>query len=720
MLRKIKLIEQMEHSECGLACVAMILNYNNIKVNLSQLREKYGVPVGGFNLLQLKIILSDYGINSSGVSIKDIYILEKQNFPFIAFWNQKHFVIIEKVRQNRILVVDPSLGRRWIKKEAFFKSFSGISLLCEKSQNKKKQIDLDRAKFLMSLFIGQKKLVIILILLSLLIQFLGVSISVLIQNIIDNFLYKGNINFNKTIGLILIIIFSFYILNVIKNLMIGRVQRIFDENLMTRVYRHILKLPYSFFTNRTHGELVYRLNSNIYIRQILSEKVVSVIIDSILFFAYLLIMLRYSIILSIIVLFIALLIVGISIINTSKIKSINENEIIYSNKIQTILNESIAGILTIKVIGGEEKIFNDWFEIFKKQLNSLWIKSKWNSILYNIPNTIQVSLPLIVFGIGSYYLKVDSITIGALIAFNTLATYFINPILSLTSSYSELVILRVYIDKLLDILDSSQEENKNMDFNIINGDIKVKKLSFKYNIFDKNTINNVSFNIKAKEKVAIVGKSGSGKSTLLKLLMGIYRPNIGNIEVDNININEINPYKYRSQLGVVLQEPQIFNSSIRENICFGREVTSEQLENIKDIAYINDFIKYLPLGDNTIVSENGINFSGGQRQRISLARALINEPKIILMDEPTSSLDNESEKMILNSIFDLDSTCVIVSHRFYNIEKFDKIIFMDKGEIIDIGTHKELILRCNQYNKIYNTQDIESCNIDTISQSNNI
>lgn len=706
--RKIKLIEQMEHSECGLACVAMILNYNNFKVNLSQLREKYGVPVGGFNLFQLKSILSDYGVESKGVNINNINELAKDNFPFIGFWNKKHFVIIEKISKKKALVADPALGRRWIKIEEFHRCFSQISLLCEKNEINNSNTKYEKIEFIKILLKGQKKLIVILILLSLIIQFFGVNISVLIQNIIDNFLNYGDINFNRITWLTICIIFSFYILNIIKTLMIGKIQMIFDENLMVRVYKHILKLPYSFFTSRTHGELVYRMNSNIYIRQILSDKIVSVTIDSILFFAYLLIMIRYSIGLSLIVFFIAMIIVGISIINTSKIKSINENEIIYSNKIQTILNESISGILTIKVVGGEDKVFNDWFDIFKKQLNSLWIKSKWNAVLYNIPNTIQVALPLIIFGIGSYYLKNNLLTVGSLIAFNTLATYFISPILSLTGSYSELVILRVYIDKLLDILTSSEEITGEKELNIVDGSIEVENLSFRYNAFDKNVINNISFNIESKQKVAIVGKSGSGKSTLLKLLMGIYKYETGKIKVDNIEIDEINPYKYRTQLGVVLQEPQIFNNTIKENISFGRKVTLNQIENAVKLSNINDFIKNIPLGDNTIISENGANLSGGQRQRVSLARALINNPKIIFMDEPTSSLDNESEKEVINNIFKLDSTCIIVSHRFYNIDAFDKIIFMENGSIVDIGTHRELISRCSEYDRIYNIQDMNS------------
>lgn len=700
-LRKIKLIEQMEHSECGLACVAMILNYYKLKINLSKLREDYGVPIGGYNLLQLKEILTDFNIDSKGVTIKELNNLDKKYFPFIAFWKNKHFIIVEKIKKTKVLIIDPSLGKKWISKNEFIDSFSKIALFCIPNKHFKPIKNVEKINFFISLFTGQKKLIFLLILISLAIQIVGIGVPILIQNIIDKFIYYNRIDLNILGFLIISIILGFYILNVSRTLIISKVHIIFDENLMSKVFKHLLQLPYNFFTNRSHGELIYRMNSNLYIRQILSERIISIFIDIILFFIYLGIMLKYSITLSLLVLLIGIIIVIISLINSNKIKSINEVEIIHSTKIQTILNESINGILTIKSLGGEENIFNNWFKEFSYQLQCMRLKGKYNAFLSNIPYTIQMILPLIILWNGAYYIEYNHMTIGTLIAFNTIAAYFINPILSLTNSYSDLIILKLYINKLYDIISSNPEKYTDNKIQIKSGNINIKNVYFKYNKFAQNVLTNINLYIKSGEKVAIVGKSGSGKSTLLKLLIGVYSCNSGKVFIDNIDIQKTNLQNYRSNLGVVLQEPQIFNGTIKENILFGRTLSNNAIFKAINKANLTNFIENLPLGIETIISEDGINLSGGQRQRISLARALLNNPKIIYMDEPTSSLDNEAEMDIINNIFNIDSTCIIICHRFYNIENFDKIVVMDNGKIVDIGSHLELKSRCTLYNNMY-------------------
>ena len=261
--------------------------------------------------------------------------------------------------------------------------------------------------------------------------------------------------------------------------------------------------------------------------------------------------------------------------------------------------------------------------------------------------------------------------------------------------------LKIYLNKLYDILNTEQEQSKKEQIKIKKGNIKIDNLYFRYSKLDNDILKGISLRIKAGEKVAIVGKSGSGKSTLIKLIIGLFKYDRGSIKIDNVDINHINIQNYRTQLGVVLQEPQIFNGTLKDNILLGKKYDHEKMNAAVKISNIENLINSMPMGLDTIIFEDGINLSGGQRQRISLARAIYNEPKIIIMDEPTSSLDNESEKEIIDNIFKLNNTCLIISHRFYNIEKFDKIILINKGKIEDIGSHNELIIRNNTYQKMY-------------------
>lgn len=275
------------------------------------------------------------------------------------------------------------------------------------------------------------------------------------------------------------------------------------------------------------------------------------------------------------------------------------------------------------------------------------------------------------------------------------------PLISLSNSYSDILALKIYLNKLYDILNTEQEQSKKEQIKIKKGNIKIDNLYFRYSKLDNDILKGISLRIKAGEKVAIVGKSGSGKSTLIKLIIGLFKYDRGSIKIDNVDINHINIQNYRTQLGVVLQEPQIFNGTLKDNILLGKKYDHEKMNAAVKISNIENLINSMPMGLDTIISEDGINLSGGQRQRISLARAIYNEPKIIIMDEPTSSLDNESEKEIIDNIFKLNNTCLIISHRFYNIEKFDKIILINKGKIEDIGSHNELIIRNNTYQKMY-------------------
>ncbi len=287
-----------------------------------------------------------------------------------------------------------------------------------------------------------------------------------------------------------------------------------------------------------------------------------------------------------------------------------------------------------------------------------------------------------------------------------MSTSFLKPILSLSDSYSNILILKTILNKLYDIIDSKPEKIiTDNSLKISKGNITLNHVFYKYNVFNPYVINDVSFSINAGDKVAIVGKSGCGKSTLLKLNLGLYSPEKGSISVDDIDISSINIKDFRSQIGVVLQEPQLFNDTVKNNILIGKEnIPDSLLYKVAELSGINDFLVNTPLGLDTIVSEKGINFSGGQRQRISLARALINNPKILLMDEPTSSLDNESESSFMSTILKLSSTCIVVSHRLSTIINFNKIIVIDNGKIVEVGSHNELMSKKGYYQKLYSSK----------------
>lgn len=706
-MSKIKYIEQMEHSECALACIAMICNYYNYKINLSTLRDEYGVPVGGYNILQISQILNSYNIDSKGIKINDITSINKNMFPLIGYWNDNHYVIIEKIKKDKVLVTNPSFGKLWITLEEFKKSFSNKAITCSPNKDFQNYKDKNRTTFFLSLILEKKGNIFGLIICSLLIQLFAIIIPIINQKVIDSLNTSINTTFLNKIGIdVLVFTISYYILSTVRSYVIVKIQVYFDKQLMSKLLRHLLNLPYSFFTNRSTGELIFRANSNSYISQILTEKLVSIFIDSLLVFIYLFIMFKYSIPLSLFTIGIAIILIILSIINSKKFNSLTNDEMVEQVKVQKILTEMIDGIMTIKSMGGENIFFKKWNKLFDKQLQFTYKKGVLNSFLSNISNSLLFILPMIIIWYGSYSVISGDLTVGMIVAFNTIAISFLQPIISLTGSYSNILILKTILGKLYDIINSKTE--KILTDNILNinaGKIEFKNVYFKYNRFDPHILKNISFSINPGEKVAIVGKSGSGKSTLLKLILGLYNSQSGNIYIDDTNIKDINLKNLRSQFGVILQEPLLFNDSIKENIIIGKEnISNTQINEAVIKSGINNFLVNVPLGIDTIISEKGTNFSGGQRQRISLARALINNPKIILMDEPTSSLDNEAEASLINEVLKLDSTCIVISHRLNTIENFDKIIVIDDGKIVECGSHNELIINKGCYYNIYNSK----------------
>ncbi|WP_242596279.1 peptidase domain-containing ABC transporter [Enterococcus plantarum] len=691
-------IQQMEHSECGLAVAAMFISYFKKDVSLVALRSKYGVPVGGLNLYQINLIIKDYNIDSKVVRVKDDKVLNILPAPFIAYVKNSHFVIVEKVHRNSIMIIDPAFGRVKYKYTEFLDIFSNVVLFTDEKKKKRNEKNEKNEKII-SIIKKNRKALISTFFITFLSQLIATVIPISMRSIIDD---NNKLSINQLVTVLLSFTIAFYSINALRRLIITKLQIAFDYDLTSETIVRILALPLKFFVNRSSGELIFRVNSNSFIKNIISDKIISVGIDFIFTLFYILLMLYYSPKLTILTLIIASMIVFSSFISSKMIYKVSQNQIISVSDSQNVVSEIISSISTIKSVSAEEKMFMNWDNKIKKSIFFERQKGRYAAFISTVPLTLQILYPLLIIVSGLYLFQNEDLSLGTIIAFSSLGAGFLSPLASLSSSYTEILLVKVYLSKLIDILDSDEEDSLNLKdmFLLEKGNISIKNVSFKYDLLSKNILNDINLEISDGEKIAIVGPSGSGKSTLIKLLTGLYLPNSGEIEVSNKNLKEYLKHSYRKQLGIVMQDSDIFSGSIRDNILMGRKFTDEEILKTANKINLLELIEKYPSGLNTLISENGQNFSGGQKQRIAICRAMIGNPRIMVFDEPTSFLDNISENVIMDSIFKNKTTVVVVAHRLSNINKFDKVILMNNGTIEDMGSHSELLLKNDIYKKL--------------------
>ncbi|MGL4696844.1 peptidase domain-containing ABC transporter [Enterococcus larvae] len=704
--KKVPFVEPSEHSECGLACVTMILNYYKDSVTLNQLRDIYGVPKGGNTLLNLKEILEERGIETKAIRVLELDILMEQTEPVICFWENRHYVVLERLTKDFAVILDPAEGKKKIPLAEFEALFTDFALLVEAQDvtiqrtEKRKNAALSIFK---RIFKEQKLKASVFIGLTLLIQGVSILVPRLTQLIIDRSQASNQLITQIGWGILLMFI-AYYLLQVARGLTLIVLENLFDLTLMKAFMRKIMHLPLRFFVNRSTGDLIFRANLSVIIQQIMSQRMLTLFVDFLFVFIYLILMLAISPQMTLIAFAGAIVMGGISFVNSKKVQAITDKELLAQSRVQRILVELFEGMETVKSSGSEKQFYNKWLGNFRQQIDLRVEKDRFSTWVRTIQTSIQFILPVLLIYIGVFQLMDDQLTLGQIISFNSLAGAFITPIVVVFDSYTEILLLRSYFGKLNEILDASETRKKPK------GAVKVKEIqsldirsvSFKYSRFEENILEDISFSVKAGEKIAIVGKSGSGKSTLLKLLAGLYEPTEGAIEVNQQDLRTINEESIKRVTSIVNQKPTIFNASLLENIVMNQEEFDEQrLEQAIYDSRVSEIIQNLPLGLETPISEGGMNLSGGQMQRISIARALVKETQLLLMDEPTSSLDNISENFIMNQLKHYSFTCIVIAHRLNTVRHFDRILVVDQGRIVEEGTHETLIQKKGYYYSIY-------------------
>jgi ATP-binding cassette, subfamily B, bacterial HlyB/CyaB len=483
-----------------------------------------------------------------------------------------------------------------------------------------------------------------------------------------------------------------------------------DVELGARLFRHLLALPIAYFRARRVGDSVARVRELENIRNFLTSSALTLVIDFFFTFVFLAVMFFYSPLLSLLVLGSFPFYVAISAGATPLFRRRLDEKFARGAENQAFLVESVTGVETLKAMAVEPQMQRRWEEQLAGYVGASFRVLR---LANNASNAVQLVNKVVVAGIlyfGAKLVIEGSLTVGQLVAFNILASRVSSPVLRMAQIWQDFHQARLSVARLGDILNTQPEPTFNparAALPPIRGEITFEHVTFRYRIDGPEILANVSFTISPGQMVGIVGPSGSGKSTLAKLMQRLYVCESGRVLVDGVDLSMIDTTWLRRQIGVVLQENILFNRSIRENIALADPAFPfERVITVAKLAGAHDFILELPEGYDTIVGERGESLSGGQRQRIAIARALITDPRILIFDEATSALDYESERVIQENMRDIAQgrTVIVIAHRLSTVRASNRIITIDRGRLIEDGTHDELIRTGGSYAKLYRLQ----------------
>jgi len=636
-------------------------------------------------------------------------------FPIIAHINRDgldHYIVIYKVKKNKVLIADPANSISWVNIQTFFEWWTNFFFVLKPKNDFEKTSD-DKSFFERFWYlVKQNKLLVIETLISsFILTVLGILGAFYFRYLIDDVIYSylEQSLFSISIAYFFVLLFQ-NILSFCRSHLIIYFGNKLDATLTLEYFNHILHLPLDFFMKRKSGEILSRLSDIGTIKNALSNMTVGVILDCVMLIFGGIVLFTFSSALVGIAIIPVILSALLVFLFSKQFKSlIYQRSVIEAEKYSHFV-ESINGISTIKALSTEFDAYD------KAEIKIIQAIKKTFSLsnLGNLQGTLQSFLSqignLAVYWYGSWLIMQGQLSLGELISFVTLLGYFLGPLSRLITLQPQLQELSVANKRLGEIFDLTTEEKTNngiMQINNTDGNICIKNLTFSYGTRG-NTLENISLEIKAGEKIAFVGPSGSGKTTLVKLLLKFYIPDEGEITLDDKNINDLNTASYRQFFGYVPQEILLFSGTIEENIAWGNyDSTSEDIFNAAKDAEALNFIAKLNDRFSTKVGEKGASLSGGERQRIAIARVLLRKPKILILDEATSSLDSLSESSIMETINRIGKqiTTIIVAHRLSTIQNCDKIFVLMNGHLMESGNHKELIEKNGIYTQMWKSQN---------------
>jgi ATP-binding cassette subfamily C protein len=731
--RKIKVrvrtptVLQMEAVECGAAALGMILGYYGRIVPLAELRQACGVSRDGSSAANVVVAARNYGLTAKGFK-KDIQGLMQFQPPYIVFWQFDHFLVVEGFHKNHVYLNDPASGSRMVSIEEFNQGYTGIALVMEPGAEfhkggKKKSV----VQSLRSRLRGSSLAILYSVVAGFLLVLPNLAIPVFSQVFVDRVLIQNRLEWLPY--LLVALLLTVAIQGLLTGLQLQYLRKLktkLSVTLSSQFIWHVLRLPVSYYAQRYPGEISSRVRLNDRVATVLTGQLTTTIISVVMVIFYAVVMLNYNAMLAIVVICFA--IANVAVLQWVSRNHTDANIKVSQNfgKVNGVAIAGLQSIETLKASGLESDFFSRWAGYYTKASNAQQELNLDNQKLSLLPSLLTALSNVFLLAVGGWLIIRGEISIGMLLAFQLLTTSFLNPVNNLVRFGSTLQELEGNLLRLDDVLDNPidpalDSAEASSEASIIyaavpnaptetpfrlKGYIELKDVTFGYSRATAPLIDRFNLTLKPGQRVALIGGSGSGKSTLAKLVSGLYEPWAGEVQFDGISRPNIPRPVLTDSISVVDQEILLFADTIRANLSlWDSTIPDRKLEKACQDAAIHEVILSIPGGYDAMLMEGAANLSGGQRQRLEIARALVNHPSVLIMDEATSALDSETEKIIDQSLRRRGCTCLIVAHRLSTIRDCDEIIVLDRGKVIQRGTHETLWQQGGYYASLIQSEE---------------
>ena len=691
----IPFIPQVGTTDCGAACLAMALAYHGRQVSLEEVRTTMGVARDGASALVIADTAHRYDLRTQTVSLP-IAQLSCLGPGSILFWGFDHYVVLDRVLRQGVRIVDPALGRRDVSLEEASRLFTGVAIVLTPGERFAPggKVRSGLGRYLTTLMRHRGLLTQVLVA-SLLYQFLILAAPLATGLLVDRVIPRRDLHLLGVLalGFAGAALFAF-LADLVRARFSLHLRTHLDIDLTVGFVEHLMALPYGFFQSRSAGDLLMRVNSSAVIREILASGAISSLLDGLLVNAYLILVFTSHFKLGLLVLGCALAQLVVFLIWRRRQRELMAQGLEVQSKAQSYQVEMLTCIETLKVLGAGDRAVDHWLSLFTDSQNVALRRGRLDALSGSLSSALRHASAVAVLFYGAILVLRGELTTGSMLALGTVATGLFTPLAGLLGTVSQVQLLASYVERIDDVMKLPVEAGAEPHLRLrLSGRIVADRISFAYGPRAPLTLKGIDLQVPAGQHLAIVGPSGSGKSTLAKVLVGLYPPGSGRILYDEFDLARFG-VALRPQIGVVPQESQLFGVSVRDNIALGAPGSSlAEIIEAARLVGLHDQIREMPMGYDTVLADRGLSLSGGQRQRIALARALLRRPAILVLDEATSSLDSNSERDLFEVLNRLDCTRINIAHRLSTVRGADRIVVMEKGEIVESGCHEELVSR---------------------------